>query len=105
MSRRLVAWLIAALTLLACAPPSAFAARDIYVAIGDSYTTGYQPTGKGVGRNTRNGFAFQLVPLARQRGYKGLKLVNFGCGGETTVSLLRRKTACEGPAPGGVDYE
>ena len=40
---------------------------------------------------------------ARARGYD-LKLVNFGCGGETSVSILKRKTKCGGLGPGGVDY-
>jgi lysophospholipase L1-like esterase len=30
--------------------------------------------------------------------------VNFGCGGETTTSLLERTTPCPGPAIGGPDY-
>lgn len=106
MSRH-ATWLVAALLTLLVAAPTASAQqkRDLYVAIGDSYTSGYQPTGKGVGRMTRNGFTFQLATLARKRGYTGLKHVNFGCGGETTVSLLNRKVRCKGPAPGGVDYE
>jgi lysophospholipase L1-like esterase len=41
--------------------------------------------------------------LAERRGYR-YRLVNFGCGAETTVSLLERKTRCAGPGPGGVDY-
>ena len=66
-------------------PPS-----QLYVSLGDSYATGYQPTAPGVGRNTRNGFAFQLPGLARPRGYN-FKLVNFGCGGATTTSILQTK--------------
>ena len=98
-------WLAAALLALLLAAPAASAQkRDLYVAVGDSYTSGYQPTAKGKGRMTRNGFTFQLATLARRRGYAGLKHVNFGCGGETTVSLLGRRKACTGPAPGGVDY-
>jgi len=85
--------LVSALTL-ACAlavPAAAPAAeRQLYVSLGDSYATGYQATGVGQGRTTRQGFAHQLPGLARKRGYH-LKLVNFGCGGATTSSLLRRK--------------
>ena len=104
MSRPL-AWSVAALLTLLLAAPASAQKRDLYVALGDSYTTGYQPTAKGKGRMTRNGFTFQLASLARsQRGYSGLEHVNFGCGGETTVSLLNRKAECRGPAPGGVDY-
>jgi lysophospholipase L1-like esterase len=41
--------------------------------------------------------------LAKRRGYR-FKLVNFGCGGETSTSLLERTARCGGPAPGGPDY-
>lgn len=105
MSPRHVARSVAVLLALLVAAPAAHAAkRDLYVALGDSYTTGYQRLSQEGGRNTRNGFTFQLATLARKRGYSGLKHVNFGCGGETTVSLLGRRTRCKGPAPGGVDY-
>ena len=78
--------------------------RNLYVSLGDSYAAGYQPTAPGVGRTTRNGFAYQVPGLAKPRGYK-LKLVNFGCGGETTVSLRERTTECgRGLGPGGVKY-
>jgi lysophospholipase L1-like esterase len=78
--------------------------RNLYVSLGDSYAAGYQPTAPGVGRTTRNGLAYQVPGLAKPRGYK-LKLVNFGCGGETTVSLVQRTTECgKGLGPGGVKY-
>ncbi|MCW2497925.1 SGNH/GDSL hydrolase family protein [Jatrophihabitans sp.] len=64
------------------------ATAQYYVSIGDSYAAGYQPTGAGTGGTTRNGFAYQLVPLAAARGYH-LKLVNFGCSGATTASVLK----------------
>ena len=76
--------------------------KQLYVSLGDSYATGYQVTPEG-GRNTRNGFAYQIPGLAKQRGYD-LKLVNFGCGGETSTSLLMRVSVCRGPGPGGRDY-
>ena len=83
----LLAALVAALTL----PSAAIAAeRNLYVSIGDSYAAGYQPPSEGrAGGYTGKGFADQLTPLARKAGYRGLRLVNFGCGGETTNSLLR----------------
>jgi lysophospholipase L1-like esterase len=92
--------------LLALALPSAAHAakkRSYYVSLGDSYAVGYQATGQGTGKTTRKGYADQLLPKARARGYR-LKLVNFGCGGETTTSILQRKTRCGGRAPGGPDY-
>ena len=91
--------------LLALGLPAAAQAadRDYYVSLGDSYAAGYQATGPGTGKTTRNGYAYQLVGEARERGHR-LKLVNFGCGGETTTSILRRKSACGGPAVGGPRY-
>lgn len=82
--------------LCACAllPAPASAAREsssgFYVSLGDSYASGYQPSVVGSGRNTTNGFAYQVPALAAARGY-ALSLVNFGCGGATTTSLLRAK--------------
>ena len=103
MSRNLVLCALAAVTALAL-PSAAGAAtkQQYYVSLGDSYATGYQPTSKSGG--TRNGFAYQLPGLAAKRGYK-LKLVNFGCGGANSTSILQQKLAadakCKGPgAPG-----
>src|SRR5829696_6087089 len=105
MPSRTVAAVVAALSLLAL-PAAAQAAKpkpSYYVSLGDSYAAGYQRFSQTVARTTRDGFAYQLVSKARKRGYK-LKLVNFGCGGETSVSILKRKTKCGGLGPGGVDY-
>jgi len=95
--------LLLALAALALPPSAAAAGRDRYVSVGDSYAVGYQPTGPGQGSATRNGFADQLVPLARARGYRGLRLVNFACGGATTASLLTERT-CPLPAIGGASW-
>ena len=84
---------VVALAALACAlvlaSPASAGERSLYVSLGDSYATGYQATGVRQGANTRNGFAYQVPRIARSRGYD-LQLVNFGCGGATTVSLLRQ---------------
>jgi len=92
--------------LLALGLPAAAQAadRDYYVSLGDSYAAGYQATGPGTGKTTRNGYAYQLVGEARERGHR-LKLVNFGCGGETTTSILKRKTRCGGRSPGGPNHD
>jgi lysophospholipase L1-like esterase len=97
--------IVAALVALLALPAAAEAKgkAQYYVSLGDSYATGFQMTGPGQGANTRNGFAYQIPALAKGKGHK-LKLVNFGCGGETTTSLLERKTACGGLGPGGEDY-
>jgi len=97
-----VALAVGAAILALPAAAGAKPAKQLYVSLGDSYATGYQVTPEG-GRNTRNGFAYQLPGLAKQRGYD-LKLVNFGCGGETSTSLLTRVSVCRGPGPGGRDY-
>lgn len=111
-----VAWVglsLALSLLLALAiPQSSDAAKrgkgsgdQLYVSLGDSYSVGYQPGAPGYpGSATKQGYADQTVKLARKRGYD-LELVNFGCGGETTTSILERTTACPAPAIGGPDYE
>jgi lysophospholipase L1-like esterase len=72
-----------------------------YVSLGDSYAVGHQP-GRG---STREGFADQTVTKARKRGYR-LKLVNFGCGGATTTSILQRKGCSkDGLAVGAAPYD
>ena len=101
-SRMILVALLAALLL----PSAAHAAKpkqQFYVSLGDSYATGFQPSAPGEGANTHNGFAYQLPKLAKPRGYR-YKLVNFGCGGETTVSLLQRTEPCSARVPGGEDY-
>jgi len=101
--RTCVLGLALALALPAAAQAAKPAPKRYLVSLGDSYATGYQVIGPGVARNTRNGFAYQVPKLARKRGHR-LRLVNFGCGGETTTSLLERTTACALPAVGGPDY-
>jgi lysophospholipase L1-like esterase len=102
--------LTGALSLLVALPASGMAAKKatpkqkLYVSLGDSYATGYQPTAQGVGANTRHGFAYQLPGLAKPRGYN-FKLVNFGCGGATTTSILEAKgCAPRARALGGPAY-
>ena len=77
--------------------------QQLYVSLGDSYATGYQPTGQGQGRNTTKGFAHQLPGLARKRGWR-LKLVNFGCGGATTTSMNEGGCVERARAVGGASY-
>ena len=106
MSRRPLALAVALAASLAL--PSAALAQSspreqLYVSLGDSYATGYQPTGVGQGRNTRSGFAHQLPGLARKRGWR-LRLVNFGCGGATTSSLIRKGCAGRARAVDGAPY-
>lgn len=92
--------LIITLTALILAT-SASAKTQYYVALGDSYASGYQP-GKG---NSKEGFVYQVPALAQKSGYK-LKVVNFGCAGATTRSLVSQK-GCPKQAlgPGAKSYK
>lgn len=87
--------------LLMVIPSAADAKTKLYVSLGDSYATGFQP---GMG-NTRDGFVYQVPGLARKKGVK-LKVVNFGCAGATTASLVRQK-GCPKKAlgPGAKPYK
>src|ERR1044072_5510675 len=105
MPSRSLAVLVAPLSLLAL-PAAAQAAKakpQYYVSLGDSYAAGYQRFSANEARTTRDGFAYPLFGKARKRGYE-LKLVNFGCGGETSASILKRKAKCAGLGPGGANY-
>jgi lysophospholipase L1-like esterase len=106
MFRRPALLACACAAILALAPAAAAGQppKRLYVSLGDSYASGWQPTGVGQGRNTRNGFAYQVPALAARRGYR-LVLVNFGCGGATTTSLIER-IGCPPVAlgPGGRAY-
>ncbi len=96
--------LFAILAVLLAAPAAAQAsakpAPQYYVSLGDSYAAGYQPTHG----NDGHGFAYQVGGFARARGYR-LKLVNYGCGGATTTSLLRQVGCAKfRRGPGGPAY-
>jgi lysophospholipase L1-like esterase len=104
MSRRpLLCALALAIALAVPATAHAGEPAQLYVSLGDSYATGYQPTGVGQGRATRQGFANQLPGLARRRGWN-LRLVNFGCGGATTTSIVRSGCVPAARAIGGAPY-
>jgi lysophospholipase L1-like esterase len=68
-------------------PVKAKAQKGFLLSLGDSYSVGWQVKPDGTQGSTLNGPADQLVPLAAKRGYD-LKLVNLGCGGATTTSML-----------------
>jgi lysophospholipase L1-like esterase len=65
-----------------------------YVSIGDSYAAGYQPTGTAQGHTTTEGFANDVVSISKANG-TDYALVNFGCGGATSDSILS-SPGCEG---------
>lgn len=74
---------LVAATFVLGATPASGAAKDLYVALGDSYARGSQP-GRTAGDE---GFVYQVPGLARKKGYD-LEVANFGCGGATTSSLM-----------------
>lgn len=63
--------------------------RDVryYVALGDSLSTGFQPTFSGDGIETHAGYVNDIY-WAERRYERHLELVDFGCPGDTTTSLL-----------------
>src|SRR3974390_3509181 len=81
---------IAALGVVVLPPVVAAARRSptYYVSLGDSYSVGYQP-----GKGATPGYT---TYVAR---HTGLSLVNFGCGGATTTSLLKT-IGCPDVLPG-----
>lgn len=88
MVRRILAMATSAALLCGAVVQAAQAAepqRQYYLSVGDSYAVGYQPNG-----DLTEGFAQQLLPKARKRGYE-LTLVNLACGGATTTSILKQK--------------
>jgi lysophospholipase L1-like esterase len=82
------------------APTTTAPATRYYLSLGDSYASGYEPD---VG-NTRNGFAYQAVDKLKAVG-QPLELVNLGCAGATTTSIVQSK-GCPAPAlgPGATPY-
>jgi lysophospholipase L1-like esterase len=58
-----------------------------YLSLGDSLSQGMQPDVNGVTRDTSQGYANDLLAIERNR-IPSLKLVQLGCGGDTTTSLL-----------------
>ena len=88
--------------LAGATPVAAKPCQQLYVSLGDSYATGYQPTARGEGSETRNGYAYQLPALAKAKGYD-LRLVNFGCTGATSASVVTDK-GCHDLGPGGRPY-
>jgi lysophospholipase L1-like esterase len=68
---------------------AAVSSAPYYLSLGDSYAAGYQPTGPNQGSTNTNGFAYQTVTLAKARGQQ-FRLVNLGCAGVTTTSILHQ---------------
>lgn len=102
MSLCLLASLGGALSLAGGAADAAGRHGQRYLlALGDSYAVGYQAP---IDRTTLHGPANQLVALAARRGLH-LKLIDLGCAGATTASMLtERGCPAGGMAPGAPPY-
>jgi lysophospholipase L1-like esterase len=93
MNRRTALFATAAVACgaVAAVVPGSAAAKTAsphyYLALGDSLSQGMQPDLNGVTRNTNQGYANDLLAIERHRVH-GLKLVQLGCGGDTTTSML-----------------
>jgi lysophospholipase L1-like esterase len=91
--------------LVTVAPPggggraAATSPPDYYVSLGDSYGAGYQPIPSALTGTDSNGFAYQVVQLARAKGYRFI-LKNFACDAATTTSILTEQ-GCKYPVSGG----
>ena len=89
----------------AAATPEAVASSKAtyYLSLGDSLATGAQPAGSGVfnglraANGTNRGYADVLHDLMRAE-LGNLQLRNFGCGGETTASLIAGGNPTCGPS-------
>ncbi len=90
MRRAVLLMAISSLALAVIAPTAvakAHKTRHYYLALGDSLSVGYQPNSSGVGVETNRGYTNDLVRRESKR-IKHLKLVEVGCPGDTTSSLL-----------------
>jgi hypothetical protein len=82
---------VAAIPATQASTASAASKATYYLSLGDSLAQGYQPIGgppsSAAPPGYDQGYADQLFKLERDE-YTQLQLVKFGCGGESTVSML-----------------
>ncbi|MGH9098228.1 MAG: SGNH/GDSL hydrolase family protein, partial [Acidimicrobiales bacterium] len=109
-----VACMLVGIGICACSSPAPKAAtksttappttqNEYYVSLGDSYAAGWEATGPGgAGQTTTHGYAYQVPHLAAALGYH-FTVVNFGCGGATTASILKSR-GCAILGPGAPNY-
>lgn len=66
--------------------------RSYYLSVGDSLAQGFQPIGgphtNSAAAGYNQGYADQLLKLAREGGGEHLRLVKLGCGGESTATMV-----------------
>src|SRR5215469_10561179 len=68
------------------APPASY-----YLALGDSLSQGVQPDAAGTSVKTPDGYASQLYAVLRRHD-PGLRLIDLGCPGETTATMIHGGT-------------
>src|SRR6516164_3319267 len=68
------------------APPASY-----YLALGDSLSQGVQPNASGTSVKTPDGYASQLYVVLRHHD-PGLRLIDLGCPGETTATMIHGGT-------------
>ena len=68
------------------APPASY-----YLALGDSLSQGVQPNATGTSVKTPDGYASQLYVVLRHHD-PGLRLIDLGCPGETTATMIHGGT-------------
>jgi lysophospholipase L1-like esterase len=81
--------LVAAAAVTACSAPAPArpGAASYYLALGDSLSRGVQPDAAGASVPTAQGYP-DLVYARLRRGRPGLRLVQLGCPGETTETMM-----------------
>jgi lysophospholipase L1-like esterase len=104
MKPRVTAAALAALALLALTAAPSFAKSTpphYYLSLGDSLSVGWQPTSTGAGHETNQGYANDIY-AAYKKTIKNLKLVELGCPGATTTSMINgQKTTVKCVQTGG----
>lgn len=79
------------LAILILALPAIAAADNkgvrYYVSLGTSLSVGIQPDAQGANQSTNEGYADQLFDIIEPQ-YRKIKLVKFGCPGETTTTMM-----------------
>ncbi len=92
--RTLVVCVAAAACAIAALLPATASAKPAkphyYLALGDSLSQGMQPNLDGLTLDTNQGYANDLLTIERKHVHN-LKLVQLGCGGDTTTSMLTGK--------------
>jgi lysophospholipase L1-like esterase len=90
MLRSVTAAALAVTAVTACSAPDPGrpAAASYYLALGDSLSRGVQPDAAGTSVETAQGYP-DLVYAQLAPHYPALKLVQLGCPGETTTTMIR----------------